>query len=118
MPWSTFNTIGDETQTLSCSEEWLFSSHQGFLGSLNLETGLTRNMYGKRDTYGGFYGPGNFGWENQGGYEKARAAGQPFGIVNEWHGPARAIVSVAGNRVFFPVGSQVLCLEEEGKEDR
>jgi hypothetical protein len=31
--------------------------------------------------------------------------------VNEWHGPARAIVSVIGNRVYFPVGSQVLCLE-------
>ena len=112
MPWMTFSTIGDETQTLSCSEEYLFTNHQGFIGALNFQTGLTQNMHGKRDTYGGFYGPGTFGWENQGGYEKARAAGQPFGIVNEWHGPARAIVSVAGKRVFFPVGSQVICLKE------
>lgn len=111
MPWMTFNLIGDETQTLSCSSEYLFSNHQGFLGSLHFKTGLTRNMHGKRDTYGGFYGPGNFGWENQGGYEKAAAAGDPFGLVNEWHGPAKAIVSVAGNRVFFPSGSQVVCLE-------
>jgi len=37
--------------------------------------------------------------------------GQPFGLVNEWHGPARAIVSVVENKVFFPVGSQILCLE-------
>jgi outer membrane protein assembly factor BamB len=113
MPWMTFNTIGDETQTLACSADTLFSIHQGFIGSMSLKTGLTANLYGKRDTYGGFYGPGNFGWESQGGREKARAAGQPFGMVNEWHGPARAIVSVAGDRVFFPVGSQVICLEGE-----
>ncbi len=110
-PWMAFNYIGDETQSLSCSPGWLFSNHQGYIGSMDLETGLLKNRYGKRDTYGGFYGPGNFGWESQGGYEKAREAGQPFGIVNEWHGPARAIVSVAGQRVYFPVGSQVICLE-------
>jgi outer membrane protein assembly factor BamB len=111
MPWGTFNYIGDETQTLSCAPDRLFSNHQGNLGALDLKTGRTTNLYGKRDTYGGFYGPGNFGWEDRGGYDRARAAGQPFGLVNEWHGPARAIVSVAGRRVFFPVGSQVLCLE-------
>ncbi len=113
MPWMSFNYIGDETQALSCSPGWLFSTHQGYLGSLSLESGLTANRYGKRDTYGGFYGPGVFGWENQGGYEKARAAQQPYGIVNEWHGPARAIVSVAEGRVYFHTGSQVLCLEAQ-----
>jgi hypothetical protein len=113
MPWMTFNYIGDETQTLACAPDYLFCNHQGFLGSLNLTNGITRSLYGKRDTYGGFYGPGNFGWENQGGYEKAKAAGQPFGIVNEWHGPAKAMVSVAGGRVYFPVGSQVICLAGE-----
>ena len=44
-------------------------------------------------------------------YEKARAADAPYGLVNEWHGPARAIVSVVGNKIYFPVGSQVICLE-------
>jgi len=112
MPWMTMNYIGDETQTLSCSPELLLCTHQGFIGSMNLQTRLTASLYGKRDTYGGFYGAGNFGWENQGGYEKARTAGQPYGIVNEWHGPARAIVSVAGKQVFFHAGSQVICLEE------
>jgi outer membrane protein assembly factor BamB len=113
MPWMTFNTIGDETQTLSASPEYLFSNHQGFIGSLSFETGLTRSMYGKRDTYGGFYGAGNFGWESDGGREKAAAAGQPYGLVNEWHGPARAIVSVVGKHVYFSVGSQVICLKGE-----
>ena len=110
-PWGSFNYIGDETQTLSCSPEQLFCSHQGNLGALNLSTGLITNLFGKRDSYGGFYGSANFGWENHGGYERAKAAGQPYGLVNEWHGPARAIVSVAGNKVYFPVGSQVICLE-------
>lgn len=111
MPWMGFHAIGDETQTLSCSPERLFANHQGSLGSMSFRTGLTQEIYGKRDTYGGFYGPGTFGWEQNGGVEKARAAGQPFGIVNEWHGPAKAIVSVAGNRVYYPAGSQVICLE-------
>jgi len=114
VPWGSFNTIGDETQALSCSVEYLLSNHQGFIGSLHLSTGLIANLYGKRDTYGGFYGSGTWGWEDKGGLDKARAAGQPFGLVNEWHGPARAIVSVAGNRAYFQTGSQVLCLE--GKE--
>jgi outer membrane protein assembly factor BamB len=110
-PWGVFNYIGDETQTLSCSADHLFCTHQGSLGVMELKTGRLASWFGRRDTYGGFYGAGNFGWEKQGGLEKARAAGQPYGLVNEWHGPARAIVSVAGNKVFFHAGSQVLCLE-------
>jgi len=110
-PWSSFNYIGDETQTLSCSPEFLISNHQGFIGSFNWRTRTTANLWGKRDSYGAFYGPANFGWENSGGHEKAAAANAPYGLVNEWHGPARAIVSVAGNKVYFPVGSQVICLE-------
>jgi len=111
MPWMGFNYIGDETQTLAVSPTYLFSVHQGFIGSFSFETGRTRNMFGKRDTYGGFYGPGHFGWAKDGGLEKARKAGVPFGLVNEWHGPARAIVSVAGEYVYYPVGSQILCIK-------
>ena len=114
MPWASFNTIGDETQSLSCSPDLLLCTHQGFLGSMRFADGQCRSLYGKRDSYGGFYGPANFGWEDQGGIEKARKAGQPYGIVNEWHGPAKGIVSVAGRFVYYPTGSQVICLE--GKE--
>jgi hypothetical protein len=78
---------------------------------MDLTTRRLEKLTGKRDTYGGFYGAGTFGWENQGGLAKAQAAGQPYGIVNEWHGPARAMVSVAGRRIFFHTGSQVICLE-------
>jgi outer membrane protein assembly factor BamB len=111
MPFASFNTIGDETQALSCAPGWLFSNHQGFLGSLNLETGRCQSLFGRRDTYAGFYGPGVFGWEDQGGVAKAQAAGQPYGLVNEWHGPARGIAAVVGQQVFYIAGSQVLCFE-------
>jgi outer membrane protein assembly factor BamB len=110
-PWGSFNYIGDETQTLSCSPDFLICNHQGNIGGFNWRTRTIANLFGKRDSYGGFYGGANFGWENQGGYEKAAAAKSPYGLVNEWHGPARAIVSAAGNKVYFPVGSQVICLE-------
>jgi outer membrane protein assembly factor BamB len=113
LPWMSFNTIGDETQTLASSPDYLFSIHQGYIGSMNFKTGRCKNLYGKRDTYGGFYGPGNFGWKDQGGREKAKEAGQPYAIINEWHGPARAIVSVCGPYVYYHVGSQVLCLKGE-----
>ena len=111
MPWNTFHTIGDETQTLSCSEHFLFSNHQGALGALNFRTRLTENLWGKRDSYAGFYGPAAFGWPQNGGREKAAAAREPYGLVNEWHGPAKAIVSVSGKYVYYPSGSQAICLE-------
>jgi outer membrane protein assembly factor BamB len=109
VPWGSFNYIGDETQTLSCAPKYLFSNHQGFLGAFALQTGRVANLFGKRDTYGGFYGPGTFGWEDKGGLAKAREAGQPFGIVNEWHGPARGVAAVADGRVYYHTGAQVLC---------
>ena len=110
-PWGSFNYIGDETQALSCSSDWLYCNHQGNLGALNLQTRLIANLLGKRDSYGGFYGPASFGWDEQPGRQKAQAAGQPYGLVNEWHGPARAIASAVGHRVYYHTGSQVICLE-------
>jgi hypothetical protein len=110
-PWDSFWLIGDETQSLSCSDEHLFSNHQGTLGSMDRKTGMLKSVWGKRDTYSGFYGPGNFGWEKQGGEDNARKAGAPYGLVNEWHGPARSIAAVAGNRVLIHTGSQIICLK-------
>jgi PQQ-like domain len=111
IPWSSFNYIGDETQTLSCAPGWLFSNHQGFLGAMNLETGKLDSRWGERDTYAGFFGPAKWGWENAGGPQKAAAAGEVYALINEWHGPARSIASVAGNRIYYHSGSQILCLE-------
>ncbi len=113
MPYASFNTIGDETQALSCAPGLLFSNHQGFLGMLDLQSGQCRRLFGLRDTYAGFYGPGLFGWEDQDGEAKARAAGAPYALVNEWHGPARGVAAVAGPCVFYLSGSQVLCFRGE-----
>jgi outer membrane protein assembly factor BamB len=112
-PWGTFNYIGDETQALSCAPGMLFSNHQGTLGMFELATGKLQRLFGKRDSYAGYYGPAAFGWENEGGLEKAAAANQPYGVVNEWHGPARSIASVAEGRVYYHSGAQVLCFEPE-----
>lgn len=109
-PWGAFNYIGDETQALSCAPGLLFSNHQGFLGQLDRRSGLISKLWGERDTYAGLYGPRTWGYENQGGPAKAAAAGKPYALINEWHGPARSIVSVAGGRVYYHSGSQVLCL--------
>src|SRR5690606_30886461 len=57
MPWGVFATIGDETQALSCSDDWLFSNHQGTLGGLRWADRRCVTWFGRRDTYGGFYGP-------------------------------------------------------------
>jgi outer membrane protein assembly factor BamB len=109
-PWGTFNYIGDETQALSCAPNLLFSNHQGFTGLLDRRSGLITKLWGERDTYAGFYGPRIWGYENQGGPAKAAAAGKPYALINEWHGPARSIVSVAAGRVYYHSGGQILCL--------
>ena len=112
-PWGAFAYIGDEAQALSCAPGRLFSCHQGFLGMLRLDDGTIHNLFGKRDTYAGFDGPGTWGWEKDGGPEKAAEAGARYASLNEWHGPARSIVSVAGGRVFFHSGGHVVCLTAE-----
>jgi outer membrane protein assembly factor BamB len=109
-PGSSFNCIGDETQALSCAPGLLFSNHQGFLGSFDLVSGRLENLWGRRDSYGGFLGPAVWGEENRGGRAKAAEAGETFALINEWHGPARSIASVADGRVFYHSGGQVLCL--------
>lgn len=109
-PWAAFNYIGDESQALACAPGKLFSCHQGYLGQLDRRTGMLSRLWGQRDTYAGLYGPGTWGFEDHGGPAKAAAAGKPYALLNEWHGPARSIVSVAAGRIYFHSGSQVLCV--------
>lgn len=98
--------------TLSRSPKQLFCAHQGNLGALHLKTGLIANLFGERDSYGGIHDGANSGWDNQAGYGRVKAAGQPYGLVNEWHKLALAIVSAVGNKAWFPAGSQVIGQEE------
>lgn len=107
--WSDFATIGDETQSLSLMGEILMSTHQGTVGGLHPVTRKWFPVYGARDTYGGIFGPGALpgGWE---GEKKFQREGYLVNMCNEWHGPDRSIVAIAGRRFFWVVGSQVVCL--------
>jgi len=107
--WSDFATIGDETQSLSLMGEILLSTNQGTIGGLHPATRKWFPVYNARDTYGGIFGPGALpgGWD---GEKKFQREGYLVNMVNEWHGPDRAIVPISGKRMFWVVGSQVVCL--------
>ena len=107
--WSDFATIGDETQSLSLMGDLLLSTHQGTIGGLHPVTRKWFPIVNARDTYGGIFGPGVLpgGWE---GEKKYQREGYLVNMCNEWHGPDRSIVSIASRRMFWVVGSQVVCL--------
>lgn len=107
--WSDFATIGDETQALSLMGKILVSTHQGTLGGLHPVTRKWFPIVNARDTYGGIFGPGVLpgGWE---GEKKFQRDGYLVNMCNEWHGPDRSIVAIAGKRMFWVVGSQVVCV--------
>jgi hypothetical protein len=106
--WSDFATIGDETQSLSLMGEILISTHQGTIGGLHPVTRKWHPIYNGRDTYGGIFGPGALpgGWE---GEKKFQREGYLVNMCNEWHGPDRSILAIADRRMFWVVGSQVVC---------
>ncbi|HZE96435.1 MAG TPA: PQQ-binding-like beta-propeller repeat protein [Planctomycetota bacterium] len=107
--WSAFATIGDETQTLSLMGDILLSTHQGTLGGLHPGTRKWHPILNARDTYGGIFGPGALpgSWD---GEKKYQRDGYLVNMCNEWHGPDRAIVAIASQRLFWVVGSQVVCI--------
>lgn len=108
-----FPMIGDETQALSIMGDVLISNHQGELCGVDLRTMKMHPIWRGRDTYGGIFGPGAV----EGTFEGAeRLAGQGYltGMPNEWHGPDRSIVAIAAGRMFWVVGSQVVCLAGPG----
>jgi outer membrane protein assembly factor BamB len=107
--WYPFAMIGDETQALCIMGDMLVCTHQGTLAGLNLKTLEMTTIWAGRDTYGGIFGPAAV----PGGFEGAKKLarqGYLTGMPNEWHGPDRSICSVAGNRLFWVVGSHVVCV--------
>ena len=107
--WYTFPMIGDETQSLSLMGSILIGNHQGMLGGLDLDRLAAKAIWAGRDSYGGIFGPGAL----DGGFEKAKELtlqGFLVGMPNEWHGPDRSICAVAEGRLFWVVGSQVVCI--------
>lgn len=107
--WYAFPMIGDETQSLSLMGNLLVGNHQGMLAGLDLESQEAMAIWAGRDTYGGIFGPAAL----PGGFDRARELtrqGYLVDMPNEWHGPDRSICAVAEDRLFWVVGSQVVCL--------
>jgi len=107
--WYAMPMIGDESQALSLMGDWLIATHQGDVGALHVRTGKVMRIWRGRDTYGGIFGPAAVPGSFQGARELARK-GYLTGMPNEWHGPDRSIVAIAEGRIFWVVGSQVVCL--------
>lgn len=89
-PWNTFWGTADESQNFVVAGHLALITHQGTLSGFDLDSHRLFTIHGERDTYGGFRNPP---WAR-----------------NEWHGPGRGGVAVAGNRLFWLTGSRVLCL--------
>ncbi|MGM0491157.1 MAG: PQQ-binding-like beta-propeller repeat protein [Planctomycetota bacterium] len=104
-----FPMIPDETQALGMMGSQVVGTHQGVLGSLDPETGVVTPISRTRDTYAGIFGPGALPGKFKGAEEFAQR-GFLTGMPNEWHGPDRAIVSIAEGRMFWVAGSQVVCI--------
>jgi outer membrane protein assembly factor BamB len=89
-PWNTFWGTADESQNFTVAGDVVLIVHQGTLSGFDLRTSQLFNIWGSRDTYGGFTAPDS--------------------TRNEWHGPGRGSVAISGNRVYWMTGSRVLCL--------
>jgi hypothetical protein len=107
--WYPVAMIGDEAQALSMMGDVLLSTHQGTLAGLDLESGEVVTIWAGRDTYGGIFGPGAVQGKFDGAKELAEK-GYLTGMPNEWHGPDRSICAIAQGRLFWVVGSQVVCI--------
>jgi hypothetical protein len=111
--WYPFAMIGDETQALSMMGETLVCTHQGTLAGLDLKTLKVTTIWAGRDTYGGIFGPaavpGGFD-----GAKKLAREGYLTGMPNDWHGPDRSICAIAEGRIFWVVGSHVICIAGPG----
>jgi len=101
--------IADETSSLSLMGQFLLVTHMGAVGGVDLTTRSIRHVFGRRDTYGGLFGPG----AAPGGFEGSRrlaAEGYVQNAINEWHGPDRSVVAISDQRLFWVVGGCVVCV--------
>jgi len=108
-----FAPPSDESQSLGLMGSVVINTHQGVVIGYDLQSRQWIRFYSARDTYGGVFGPlrvGGWGKEGDQKRAEARAKGILLDMPNEWHGPDRAIVSIAEKRMFWVVGSQVVCL--------
>lgn len=110
-----FGEPSDETQSLSLMDGILINTHQGSLHGIELDSMDYVKIIPQRDSYGGIFGvrynptrPPLKGFTTQS--RIAHRKGKLVQMANEWHGPDRSIVAVSDDRLFWVVGSQVVCV--------
>jgi hypothetical protein len=89
-PWNTFWGTADESQNFVVVGDTLLLIHQSTLSGFGLGTRQLFPIWGERDSWGGFR---HLPWAG-----------------NEWNGPARGSVAVAGQWLFWQTGSRVFGL--------
>jgi hypothetical protein len=89
-PWNTFWGTADEAQSMTSAGQVVYFCHQGTLSLLDLVTRRLTPIAGERDSWGGLR---NLPW-----------------ALNEWHGPARASLVIAGEMMFWQTGSRIIAL--------
>jgi hypothetical protein len=89
-PWNTFWGTADESQTFEALGGSILLIHQSTLAGFDLTSRRLFPVWGERDSWGGFR---NLPWAR-----------------NEWNGPARGGVAVAGRRLYWQTGSRLLCV--------
>jgi len=90
VPWGVF-LMSNEANTLQVGGNYLYIVHQSTLCALDLATRRISVLLGTRDLWGG---QPALGW-----------------AANEWRGPARGGIAIAGRRAYWIVGSHLLALE-------
>lgn len=91
-PWGLF-TIADEHSAIQVGGDYVYIVHQGSVCAFNLATRKIAVLLAARDTWGGVK---CLDWAG-----------------NEWHGPARGGLAIAGDRAYWVVGSNLICLAEK-----
>ncbi len=89
-PWNTFWGTADESQHFVVVGDQVLIVHQSTLSRFDLKTRSLYPVAGDRDSWGGFR---NLPWAR-----------------NEWNGPGRGGVAVAGGHLYWQTGSRIICL--------
>lgn len=94
-PWNTFWGTCDETTVFAVGGDLMYCTHMGTICALDLKTLKLFNVFGKRDTWGGY---DRLPW-----------------MRNEWHGPARGCAAISDDQLFWVTGSRVIAIG--GRQD-
>jgi hypothetical protein len=92
-PWNTFWGTADESQNFVVVGDKVLIVHQATLSAFDLQTKSLQHLAGDRDGWGGYR---NLPWAR-----------------NEWNGPGRGGVAVAGDRLYWQTGSRIICLASQ-----